>query len=58
MKLLLTSAGITNKTLARVVAEQISLPKEKTRVAFVPTAANVEDGDKRWLMEEINGIER
>lgn len=49
MKLMLTSAGITNKTLASALRK---LVKGKIRIAFIPTAANVEKGEKDWLVTD------
>lgn len=53
MKLLLTSGGIKNKLMEKEILKLIKKPASKLRVAFIPTAANVEDGDKRWLAEDI-----
>jgi dipeptidase E len=50
MKLLLTSCGITNKTIASVVQR---IAGNKVRIAFIPTAANVELGDKTWLIQNF-----
>jgi dipeptidase E len=52
MKLLLTSAGITNKSIAKALLDLAGLPAEKIRVAFIPTAANVEEGDKSWIIND------
>ena len=49
MKLLLTSAGIMNKSLVSALKE---LVKGEIRTAFIPTAANVEEGDKSWLIKD------
>lgn len=51
MKLLLTSAGITNKSLASEVKK---LVKGEIKIAFIPTAANIEDGEKGWLIKNYN----
>lgn len=51
MRLLLTSAGIKNKTLAKALRR---LVKGKVRIAFIPTAANVEKGDKDWLIKNYS----
>ncbi|MCG2808784.1 MAG: hypothetical protein L6275_00345 [Candidatus Portnoybacteria bacterium] len=53
MKLLLTSAGITNKSIAQAVLDLTNLPAEKIKLAFIPTAANVEEGDKDWLIDDL-----
>lgn len=54
MKLLLTSAGITNKSLA---SELKKLVKGEIKIAFIPTAANLEDGEKDWLIKNYNQCE-
>lgn len=52
---MLTSAGITNNTLARALK---SLVNGKIRIAFIPTAANLEDGGKEWLIDNFNECQR
>jgi dipeptidase E len=52
MKLLLTSAGIINKSLQRVLKSWVK--NEEMRIAFIPTAANVEEGNKEWLISDYN----
>lgn len=49
MNLLLTSAGITNNKLASIVKELVA----DIRIAFIPTAANVEEGGKDWLIKNF-----
>ncbi len=53
MKLLLTSAGITNKSLANALLELTGKPFEETSIVFIPTASNVEKGDKGWLIDNL-----
>lgn len=53
MKLLLTSAGFTNDTIIKALQEIVRKPFDQVSLAFVPTAANVEDGDKSWLIEDL-----
>ena len=55
MKLLLTSAGITNDSLANALK---SLVKGSIKIAFIPTAANVSDEKKDWLIRNFNECER
>lgn len=50
MKLLLTSAGFTNNKLKNCLRK---LVKGKIRIAFVPTAANVTEGEKDWLISNL-----
>ena len=53
MKLLLTSAGLTNKTISNALIELVGKPANKISVAFIPTAANYEKGDKSWLINDL-----
>lgn len=53
MKLLLTSAGLSNSTLVNAFNDLVGLPTEKIHIAFIPTAANVEEGDKDWLINDL-----
>lgn len=53
MKLLLTSGGITNPTLAKALLDLVSKPAEEITVAFIPTAANADGHDKCWLIDNL-----
>ncbi|MDQ3098803.1 MAG: Type 1 glutamine amidotransferase-like domain-containing protein [bacterium] len=53
MKLLLTSAGITNESIKKALAGLIKKPFEETNLAYIPTAANIEKGDKDWLISDL-----
>lgn len=50
---MLTSAGLTNKTIAGALADLAGRPLTELNLAFVPTAANVEPGDKWWLINDL-----
>lgn len=56
MKLLLTSAGFANKTIVEGLRRLVDKPFKELNLAFVPTAANVEDGDKGWLLDDYANI--
>lgn len=58
MKLLLTSAGITNKSLAKALLDLTCKPFEETSLAFIPTASNVEKGDKSWLIDNLVQLQK
>ena len=58
MELLLTSSGITNKSIEKALLELLGKPSEKSNLTFVPTAANVEKGDKTWLVDDINNFRK
>ena len=53
MKLLLTSNGLCNKSITNALKELIDKPLPKSNLAFIPTAANVEEGDKWWLINDL-----
>lgn len=55
MRLLLTSGGITNETLAQALREMVN---GEIRIAFIPTAANVEGEPKDWLIRNFVECER
>lgn len=48
MRILLTSAGITNQSIAKVLKDWV----KDINIVFIPTAANVEEGDKDWLITD------
>jgi len=53
MKLLLTSNGMCNKTIANALLNLLGKPFSKSKLAFIPTAANVETNDKGWLIDDL-----
>ena len=58
MKLLLTSNGLCNKTIVNALADLLGKPFEKSSIAFIPTAANVEKGDKHWLVNDLDNCRK
>jgi len=57
MKLLLTSAGITNKSIKATFSELSPKELSECVVAFIPTAANVEE-DRSWMDEDIENFKK
>ncbi len=53
VKLLLTSGGITNDTIKNALADLVGKPLDQTSLAFIPTAADVGDHDKSWLIDDM-----
>lgn len=53
MKLLLTSAGLSNTSIVNALLELAECPLAELNLAIVPTAANVEWGDKSWLIDDF-----
>lgn len=59
MKLLLTSAGITNRSIADTFIGMVGKEAKDIKVAFIPTAANVEEGDKiSWFFRQYEDLRR
>lgn len=56
MKLLLTSSGNTNKSIEKALLELLGKPFKEAHLTFIPTAANVEKGDKTWLVNDMNNF--
>ncbi len=56
MKLLLTSSGISNPSIAKGLIELVGKNPEDTSLVFIPTAANVEMGDKDWFINDLNNL--
>lgn len=53
MKLLLTSGGLENKTIIHALQKLVGKNFKDTKLVFIPTAANVEEGDKWWLIKDL-----
>ncbi|MEK7140897.1 MAG: Type 1 glutamine amidotransferase-like domain-containing protein [Patescibacteria group bacterium] len=56
MKLLLTSDGITNKSIAKALFDLVGKKPEETTIAMIPTAMNVSPADKKWFAEALYQI--
>jgi dipeptidase E len=55
MKLLLTSAGISNRSIENALKKLI---KGDIKIAFIPTASTEDGGNKEWLQEDINNCKK
>ncbi len=53
MKFLITSAGIRNGHIAKALIDMAGKPASELSFLFVPTAANLEPGDKGWLIDNM-----
>lgn len=53
MKLLLTSGGLTNKSIVNALKDLAGRPFSELKLAFIPTASTVEEGDKQWLIQDM-----
>jgi dipeptidase E len=58
MKLLLTSNGLSNKSIADALFELVGKPASETVVAFIPTAMNIGVGDKDWFVDDLMNIKK
>ena len=56
MKLLLTSGGLTNPSICKALEDLVGKPAKDSKIAFIPTAANPERGDKEWLINDLYRI--
>jgi dipeptidase E len=53
VKLLLTSSGITNDTLAHILEELAGKSFDDMKIVFIPTAALYDAGEKSWLINDM-----
>src|SRR3989344_4280859 len=58
MKLLLTSGGITNKSIASALFNLVGKKSEDTSLVFIPTATNIEKGDKGWFIDDLINLKK
>jgi dipeptidase E len=53
MKLLLTSAGLSCDSIVDSLLELTRKPFSEINLVFIPTAANVESGNKFWVIDDL-----
>ena len=58
MKLLLTSAGISNESIAKALFDLVGKKPQETSLVFIPTASNIENGDKGWLIDDLTNLRK
>lgn len=58
MKLLLTSNGFSNQAISKALFELVGKKSEETSLVFIPTASNVEVGDKWWVIDDLINIKK
>lgn len=58
MKLLLTPGGLMNNSIISALKDLTQKPFEELNLAFIPTASNMEEGDKWWLIEDLKICKR
>lgn len=58
MKLLLTSGGLTNKSISKALFDLVGKKPEDTSLVFIPTASNVVVEDKDWFINDLINIRK
>ena len=58
MKLLLTSAGITNDAIASALSELAGRPLSELSIIHIITAANPENDDKKWIINDLVNLQK
>jgi dipeptidase E len=58
MKLLLTSGGITNESIANTLFDLVGKKAKESSLVFIPTASNKEAGDKSWFIDDLVNLKR
>ncbi|MFA5132380.1 MAG: Type 1 glutamine amidotransferase-like domain-containing protein [Candidatus Paceibacterota bacterium] len=58
MKILLTSSGLTNDSIARALSDLAGKSLSELNLLFIPTAANTEGGDKGWLINNLTDFQK
>jgi len=58
MKLLLTSNGLSNQSIADALFELTEKPASDTVLVFIPTAMNAARGSKGWFIDDLNNIKK
>lgn len=58
MKLLLTSSGISKRSIAVALSQLVGKNPSETKVGFISTASNVEEGNKDWYINQFLNLWR
>lgn len=58
MKLLLTSNGLSNKSIAKALFDLAGKTAKELNLSFIPTAMNIGDGDKSWFIDDLSNIKK
>lgn len=56
MKLLLTSNGLCNDSIAKALFDLIGKPASETSLVFIPTAMNVSASNKGWFIKDLSNF--
>ncbi|KKR07717.1 MAG: Peptidase S51 dipeptidase E [Parcubacteria group bacterium GW2011_GWC2_39_14] len=58
MKLLLTSAGLANKSITNTLFDLVGKKPEDTTIVVIPTASNLALGDKDWFINDLINLQK
>lgn len=58
MRLLLTSAGLTNASISKALFDMVGKKPGDTSIVYIPTASNYETGSKEWVINNLNNISK
>lgn len=58
MKLLLTSGGVTNGSIAKTLNKLVGKKPSEVKVGYIPIAANAEEGNKDWVIKDFINLWR
>jgi dipeptidase E len=58
MKLLLTSLGLTTDEISKALNELVGKKPTEIKIAFIPTGAHCNLGDKGWLVDNLHKIKQ
>ncbi len=58
MRLLLTSAGLTNESITNALIDLVGKKAGDISLVFIPTASNIEKGDKGWLIDDLINLKK
>lgn len=58
MKLLLSSNGFSNEAISKTFWDMVGKKPQETSLVFIPTASNVEAGDKDWFINDLLNIQK
>ena len=53
-----TSSGLTNTSIAKALFDLVGKKPEEINLVFIPTAANIETGDKSWLISDLVNLQK
>lgn len=58
MKLLLTSFGLNNDSIAKTLFDLVGKEAQETKISIIPTAANIYNGGKEWFIQDLANVKK